>query len=72
MAEVTKIKGGIILECDCGATHKITSNSGELKTKSTYKKQENKADEKTEQKPEQKPEPKSEQKSESDDGGLFS
>ncbi|MCC7332649.1 MAG: hypothetical protein IT232_08585 [Flavobacteriales bacterium] len=39
MAEITKIKGGVIVECDCGATHKITLDENkELKTKSTYKK----------------------------------
>lgn len=70
MAEVTKIKGGIILECDCGATHKITDNSGEIKIKSTYKKQENKSDEKREEP--KKPEQKREEPEPEPDGGLFS
>lgn len=42
MADIEKIKHGVILICDCGATHKIiTDTNGEIILKSSYQKKQN-------------------------------
>jgi len=38
MSEATKIKSGVLLECDCGLNHKITLKNKELVLKTTYSK----------------------------------
>jgi transcription elongation factor Elf1 len=59
MADVTKIKNGFLLECDCGVNHKVTidEESKEIKVKTTYSKKEEKPEIKKEEvKPETKKE----------------
>lgn len=38
MSEVYKNKNEIILDCDCGLTHKISLSEGELKLKTLFQK----------------------------------
>ena len=38
MVEISKIKNGLLIECDCGNTTKLTiDEEGNMKTKTTFK-----------------------------------